>query len=94
MTPINVVSSHLIPVKEANLKNLEKQLEDLKNSNQSLLKELKALSDEATGIKTDISGSIDNLEKYSDLAKDSNLNERLRKLIEYVSTEEREQHIL
>lgn len=93
LTPVNVVSSHLVPVKEANLKNLEKQLEDLRNSNESLLNELNDISSEATEIKTDVSNKFKSLEKFESLANDSDLNERLHNLIELVSTEEKGQII-
>ncbi|CAM9014805.1 unnamed protein product [Wickerhamomyces anomalus] len=84
---------HLIPVKEAKLKNLEKQLGDLKSSNENILKELNNLSKEATEIRLDVSNKFQNLEKFNDLAKDSDLSERLKRLIEQLSTEENEQII-
>lgn len=90
---MNVVSSHLIPVKEVKLKNLEKQLGDLKSSNENILKELNNLSKEATDIRLDVSNKFQNLEKFNDLAKDSDLSERLKRLIEQLSTEENEQII-
>ncbi|KAH3667013.1 hypothetical protein WICMUC_005360 [Wickerhamomyces mucosus] len=87
LTPNNIIASHLIPLKENNLKALNHQLELVRNENLNLLKELDDLSTLAKDLKNEINGNFEALNKLNEIYDDDQIEKYLQDLIIITQTE-------
>jgi kinetochore protein NNF1 len=87
LSPVNIVSSHLLPLKESNLRSLEDQLDSLKSQNTDLFKQLQDRAQEARQLRSGTFELIQNIKKMEEVSKDAQLESKLRTLVEHLESE-------
>jgi kinetochore protein NNF1 len=88
LTSTNILSSHMIPVKEKKLAQLKEQLHALRQGNVSLLDALNEQLSEAKSFKKEVSGSLQTIKDLNTVGDNSKLKESLDQLIDITKHEE------
>lgn len=87
LTPINIVSSHLIPLKETNLEALHSQLDTLKSNNIRLLNELQEQATLATQLRSSTMEIMERISKIEQVSQGADIESKLRTLVHQLGTD-------
>lgn len=87
LSPANIVSSHLIGAKEANLKYLHEQCESLKKGNEELLADLQDMLKTAEGLRDDVVNSLEGVNSLVKVSDEAQLETKLKELADALAGE-------
>lgn len=88
LTPRDIISSHLIPLKLQKLQQLKDQLTALQHENTQLSTELLALTKDCTAIHDEINSKINIIQQFNNQSHEIDINKNLKLLIDTIANEE------